>query len=169
MNHPILIVGSLSLKGYKITKFLRNKGYSVIGTDRKKNGGRNKANKFMRIDLRNQNNIALLLKLYSPSTIIYCTEEMKDEDQFSVVDYNPLVLQNLLIQMSQNNISEIAVCVENQPDKLNTPKDLGEFNLRMLTALFSQKYNWHSKIIDKRDNLLKEIKEFVSQQGTKNE
>ena len=164
-KRPILIVGSLSLKGYKITKFLRNNGYTIIGTDRRKNGGRNQANKFMRVDLRNQNNVALLLKLYTPSTIIYCMEEMKDEEQFNVVDYNPVVLQNLLIQMAQNNISEIAVCVENQSDKLDTPKELGEFNLRMLTALFSQKYNWHSKILDKKDNLLRGIKEFVKGGG----
>ena len=165
MERPILIVGSLGLKGYKISKFLRNNGYTVIGTDRKKNGGRNEANKFMRIDLRNQNNVALLLRLYAPSRVIYCMEEIKDEEQFNIVDYNSIVLQNFLIQMAQNNISKIAVCVENQSDKLDTPKDLGEFNLRTLTALFSQKYNWHSKIIDKEDNLLTTVKEFVELEG----
>lgn len=159
-NKNILVAGCSTKKGIKIAKFLKDRGFIVYGLDRFLDSHL-KVFRFFKIDMRHVESMGLMLSIANPKFIIFCPDEILQ------IDYSYPSYLGLLNAMTNNGIKNIILCLNNVDYNPKTLTDVSHLAMYHLTNIFINDHKLNTRILLKGDNLLKEIKRFVTSREEK--
>lgn len=165
MEDVILVANSLSSKGRKIVTFLKNNGRTVYGVDRFESPQDNPADKYFRLDLRHKESVTLLANICKPQVVIYCWDKPNEADEFTTIDYAPIALNNLLVNLVSDLTDKVILCVEKDGYGNGYPSQATEAHLITLTEAFIRELKIGGRIITNEENLLKTIKQEIKLEG----
>lgn len=165
MNNNVVIAGCSSNRGTKLAKFLTDRGFTVYGVDRFSNDSIEGFARFFRIDLRHKDSMRLVMSIGQPDTAIFCGETAHINNSFEVLDQSYPAYLNFLINVVMQKVKRIVLCIETIYIKPVTPFEVSQNALSQLTGVFSKQYNLESIIITNKENLLREIKDFILKGG----
>ena len=165
MNNNVVIAGCSSNKGTKLAKFLTNKGFTVYGVDRFSNNSIEGFARFFRIDLRHKDSMGLVMAIGKPNTVIFCGETAHINNSFEVLDQSYCAYLNFLISVIIQGVKKIVLCIEDVYAQPTSPFEVSQNALSEVTWLFKKKYNLEILIITKKQNLLREVKDFILKGG----
>ncbi len=165
MNN-VLVAGCTNSRGFKLTKFLINRGFSVFGVDRFLNDEVGKSVRYFRIDLRHPQSMDLVMQVAKPTTVIFCPDINLNRDSFTNIDYSYIAYLNLLMCSAKFNVKNLILCVDEIKTDPKTPMELTQLSLKIMTDIFSSHENFKSLVITKESNLLKEVKKFLLSENT---
>ncbi len=154
MNNTILIAGGATQRGAKIGRFLRNKGYNVFGVDRTHTDKPVFA-RFFRMDMRHPESIALVMSIVKPTILIFCPEKVVQRD------YSYPAYTTVLDTAGKAGVKKVILCLDTIVEKPKTFDEISQLALYQTTNVLQDEYKFESLIITEKDNLLREIKEFV--------
>lgn len=160
MNN-ILVAGCTNSRGFKLTKFLLNRGFSVFGVDRFHNDEVEQVVRYFRIDLRHPQSMELVMEVAKPTTVVFCPDINVSRDSFTNIDYSYIAYLNLLMNCVKFNVENIILCIDEVKENPETPAELTQLSLSLMTNIFSKKAGLQNLIITRESNLLKEIKRFL--------
>lgn len=158
MANNILIAGVCTPRGIKVAKFLTRKGYNVYGVDRHQ-PVENLVKKFFRMDMRHQDNMELIMTIVKPTTLIFCPEAVSNTNN-SYISFSGVLMSAL-----KNGVRRVALCLDNLPDKPTNPEEISQNAMYQLLDVFKDEYQLETCVVTDKENLLKEIKEFVKIEG----
>ena len=164
-KYRLLVIGSSSLSGSKLIEFLKNKGCIVYGVDLFTLNSPNSSH-VLKIDLRNRNNIPLLMRISQPDIIVFC--HSLDEDSFNFVDYSYQIYYNLLSALVDfhelywnNPDRKIVLCINKIGQSPTSPAEVNQLGMFRLTEIYTKKFNWKSFVLTNKNNLLKSVKRII--------
>lgn len=160
MNN-ILVAGCTNSRGFKLAKFLLNRGFSVFGVDRFTNEEVEKAVRYFRIDLRHPQSMGLVMEVAKPTTIIFCPDINLGRDSFTNIDYSYIAYLNLLMKAVEYKVENVVLCLDEVKETPETPIELTQLSLKLMTDIFSKHAGFETLLITRESNLLKEIKRFL--------
>lgn len=154
MENNILIAGCSTKRGIKITKFLKNKGYTLFGVDRN-TMAEPLVSRFFRMDMRHKDNMGLIMTIAKPTTLIFCP------DIVGIVDYNYTAFAGVLNAGTDAGVKKIVLCLDDIYAQPKNPNEISQTSMNSLLSYSKIKHNLETLVITNKSNLLKEIKEFV--------
>lgn len=161
----VLVTNSLSAKGRKIVTYLKNNGKTVYGVDRYESPDDNPADRYFKLDLRHKESVTLLANICKPNVVIFCWDKPDEKDEFTTIDYAPIALNNILINLVTDLTDKVILCVEKDGYGNCYPSQATEAHLITLTEAFTREYKIGGRIITNEENLLKTIKQEIKLEG----
>lgn len=160
MENNILIAGACTTRGIKLSKFLQRKGYSVFGVDRYQPTTL-LVKKFFRMDMRHQDNMALIMAIVKPNILVFCPEAVTPT-------YNSYIsFSGVLGASIKAGVKNVVLCLD---DIYDLPKDINQIaqlSMYHLLNVYKIQNSLDTLIITDHSNLLKEIKKFVTPKNIK--
>ena len=159
MENNILIAGSCTTRGIKVSKFLQRKGFDIFGVDRH-HATELFVKKFFRMDMRHQDNMELVMTIVKPSVVIFCPEKVTPT-------YNSYISFSGVLGAALNaGVSNIALCLDQVYDMPKDANEIAQLSMYHLLNVYKASHNLNTLVITDSSNLLKEIKIFVQPKGT---
>lgn len=157
----ILVANSLSNKGEKIVRFLRNLDFLVVGVDKWEEDEKNGASSFFRVNLKHPDSVKLVYTLIQPTVIVYPWIPIKESLLYP--DYSAIELFNLITIGVKRGVNKVILCldVDNNVEKMGTVEDIQQLLLQVILRNFRKEFDFEYQIITSQDNLLKSIKKYL--------
>lgn len=160
----VLVANSLSDKGEKIVRFLRNLDFTVVGVDKFEEDNKNGASSFLKVNLRHPDSVKLVCTLTSPTVLVY--PWIPVQDSLLYPDYSAIEFFNLVTIGVKRGIKKVILCLD-MTLVIETPQQGMKILLDSMLTDFANKLEIECLVVTPQDNLLKEIKKFLK--GGENE
>lgn len=160
----ILVANSLSNKGEKIVRFLRNLDFLVVGVDKWEEKEKNGASSFFRVNLKHPDSVKLVYTLTQPTTIVY--PWIPIQDGLLYPDYSSIEFFNLVTIGVKRGVKKVILCLDINLTA-ETSVEMQQLLLHSMIYDFAAKLGIEFLVVTSNDNLLKSIKRFLK--GGKNE